>query len=177
MPVHIVLSDIAAMQVDAVVTPASPMPVIGAGVDAAIHGAAGPQLLAARKKIGQLRSGDCAVTPGFDLGAKYVIHTVGPLWRGGLLGEGRVLRKCYEDALKLAAKHGCERIALPLISTGTYDFPLERAVRIALNSITAFLAVNALTVYLVVYDDESCRLSEQLLANATDHIHHDPIST
>ena len=120
MPFHIVRNDIAAMVVDAIVNTANPMPVVGEGVDAAIHEKAGPQLLAARKKIGKLNPGDCAVTPGFDLDAKYVIHAVAPLWRGGLLGEGRLLRKCYESALRLAKAHGCESVAFPLIAAGNY---------------------------------------------------------
>lgn len=170
MPFHILRNDIANMRTDAIVNTANPMPVVGDGVDAAIHKKAGPQLLAERKKIGQLRPGDCVVTPAFGLDAQYVIHAVGPVWRGGLLGEGRVLRKCYEDALKLAVKHGCGSIAFPLISTGTYGFPRERAMHIALNAINGFLLKNEMDVYLVVFDKESHRLSEGLFADVASYI-------
>ena len=170
MPFHIVRNDIAAMKVDAIVNTANPMPVVGEGVDAAIHAKAGPALLAARKKIGKLSPGDCAVTPGFDLDAQYVIHAVAPLWRGGLLGEGRLLRKCYESALRLAKAHGCESVAFPLIAAGNYGFPRERAMHIATNAIGAFLLQNEMTVYLVVYDRESFRLSGQLFERVTSYI-------
>ena len=170
MPFHIVRNDIAAMAVDAIVNTANPMPVVGEGVDAAIHQKAGPQLLAARKKIGKLNPGDCAVTPGFDLDAKYVIHAVAPLWRGGVLGEGKLLRKCYESALRLAKAHGCESVAFPLIAAGNYGFPRERAMNIAMNAIGAFLLQNEMTVYLVVYDRESFRLSERLFDSVASYI-------
>ena len=170
MPFHIVRNDIAAMTVDAIVNTANPMPVVGEGVDAAIHEKAGPQLLAARKKIGRLDPGDCAVTPGFDLNANYVIHAVAPRWRGGLLGEGKLLRKCYESALRLAKAHGCESVAFPLIAAGNYGFPRERAMSIATTAISAFLLQNEMTVYLVVYDRESFRLSGQLFDRVTSYI-------
>jgi len=170
MPFHIVRNDIAAMTVDAIVNTANPMPVVGEGVDAAIHEKAGPELLVARKKIGKLSPGDCAVTPGFGLDAKYVIHAVAPRWRGGLLGEGRLLRKCYESALRLAKAHGCESVAFPLIAAGNYGFPRERAMSIATNAIGAFLLQNDMTVYLVVYDRESFRLSGQLFERVTSYI-------
>ena len=170
MPFHIVRQDIAAMSADAIVNTANPMPVIGDGVDAAIHEKAGPELLAARRQIGKLAPGQCAVTAAFGLSARYVIHTVGPMWKGGLMGEGRLLRKCYESALALAQRHGCESIALPLISTGNYGFPKERALNIALNAIGAFLLKYDMTVYLVVYDRESCRLSENLMGAVTAFI-------
>lgn len=170
MPFHIVRNDIAAMAADAIVNTANPMPVIGDGVDAAIHEKAGPELLAARKAIGKLAPGECAVTPAFGLSANYVIHVVGPVWKGGLLGEGRLLRRCYESALALAQRHGCESIALPLISTGNYGFPRERALNIALNAIGAFLLKHDMTVYLVVYDRESCRLSRDHMGSIVSYI-------
>jgi len=177
MPFHIVRNDIAAMQADAIVNTANPMPIIGEGVDAAIHEKAGPELLAARKQVGKLSPGQCAVTPAFGLSAKFVIHAVGPVWKGGLLGEGRLLRKCYESALTLAQRHGCESIALPLISTGNYGFPRERALHIALNAIGAFLLRSDMTVYLVVYDRESCRLSEKHMGSIVSYIDDNYIDT
>lgn len=176
MPFQIVRNDIANMRVDAIVNTTGPMPVIGAGVDAAIHKKAGPQLLAERKRMGKLSPGACVVTPAFGLDARYVIHTVGPVWKGGLLGEGRILRKCYEDALKLAVQHGCESIAFPLISAGTYGFPRDRALRVALNAIGAFLLNHDLTVYLVVFDRESCRLSGELFTDVVSYIDNNYVS-
>lgn len=170
MPFQIVRNDIANMQVDAIVNTANPMPVVGQGVDSAIHEKAGPRLLETRKRIGRLSAGQCVVTPGFDLPAKHVIHAVGPVWRGGLLGEGRLLRRCYESALKLALEHSCESIAFPLISSGTYGFPKDRALRIATTAIQAFLEKHDMTVYLVVYDRESFGLSEKLVSQVASYI-------
>lgn len=126
MPFEIVRNDITQMRMDAIVNTVNPRPVIGSGVDAGIHRAAGSELLTAREKIGRIGVGEAAITPGFDLNAKYVIHTVGPVWRGGLLGERKLLRSCYESSLALALENGCESIAFPLISTGNYGFPRMR---------------------------------------------------
>lgn len=123
MPFEIVRNDIVNMQVDAVVNTANPNPVIGSGVDSGIHKKAGPELLAARKKIGCIDFGDAVITPGFGLDAKYVIHTVGPIWRGGNYQEEQILSSCYRKSLELAKKHECESIAFPMISTGNYGFP------------------------------------------------------
>ena len=161
MPFEIVRNDITQMRVDAIVNTANPKPVIGSGVDAGIHQAAGPELLAAREKIGRIGVGEAAVTPGFGLNAKYVIHTVGPVWRGGLLGEGKLLRGCYESSLALALENGCESIAFPLISAGNYGFPKDEALRIALDAIRGFLKDHEMMVSLVVFDRESFRLSRQ----------------
>ena len=177
MQFQILRNDIAAMKVDAIVNTANPMPVIGEGVDAAIHQKAGPELLSARKQIGKLSPGQCAITPAFGLDARYVIHTVGPVWRGGLLGEGKLLRRCYEGALKLAEKHGCHSIAFPLISAGTYGFPKERALRIATTAISSFLRTGDMEVYLVVYDKESFRLSEDLFSRVQAYIDDNYIAT
>lgn len=161
MPFEIVRNDIIKMRVDAIVNTANPRPVIGSGVDAEIHRAAGPELLTAREKIGRIGVGEAAITPGFDLNAKYVIHTVGPVWRGGLLGEKRLLRSCYESSLALAAENGCESIAFPLISTGCYGFPRAEALRIALDAIRGFLNDHEMMVSLVVFDREAFQLSRQ----------------
>ena len=161
MPFEIVRNDITKMRVDAIVNTANPRPVIGSGVDAGIHRAAGPELLTARERIGRIGVGEAAITPGFDLNAKYVIHTVGPVWRGGLLGERRMLRSCYESSLALALDKGCESIAFPLISSGNYGFPKAEALRIALDAIRGFLAQHEMMVSLVVFDRESFQLSRQ----------------
>lgn len=161
MPFEIVRNDITQMRVDAIVNTANPKPVIGSGVDADIHRAAGPELLAAREKIGRIGVGEAAITPGFDLLANYVIHTVGPVWRGGLLGEMKLLRSCYQSSLGLALENGCESIAFPLISSGNYGFPKDKALQIVLDAIRDFLAHHEMTVYLVVFDREAFQISRK----------------
>lgn len=170
MPFQIVRNDITKMTVDAIVNTANPKPLIGAGVDSTIHAAAGPELLLARQAIGSLRPGQAAVTPGFRLPAKFVIHTVGPVWHGGLLGEAATLRRCYDRCLALAAEHGCESVAFPLISTGTYRFPQDKALKIAQNAIRDFLKKQDMLVYLVVFNREAFRLSEELHRNVASYI-------
>ena len=108
MPFEIVRNDITNMRVDAIVNTANPRPVIGLGVDSAIHEKAGPELLVARQKIGSITCGSAAITPAFDLDAKYVIHTVGPVWDGGGHDEENLLRNCYDNSLKLALEHNCQ---------------------------------------------------------------------
>lgn len=170
MPFTIVRNDITHMQVDAIVNTANPKPVIGSGVDAGIHQAAGPELLAAREQIGWIGVGEAAVTPGFGLPAKYVIHTVGPVWRGGFLGEARLLRSCYTSALNLALEKGCQSIAFPLISTGNYGFPKDKALQIALDAIQAFLERHEMQVTLVVFDRDAFRLSEKRFRSVSSFI-------
>ena len=170
MPFTIVRNDITKMQVDAIVNTANPKPIIGSGVDAGIHQAAGPQLLAARKEIGRIGVGDAAVTPGFDLNARYVIHTVGPAWRGGFLGEARLLRSCYVSSLALAWEKGCTSIAFPLISTGNYGFPKDKALQIASKAIGEFLERHEMQVYLVVFSRDAFQLSEKLFQGISSFI-------
>ena len=126
MPFEIVRNDITNMRVDAIVNTANPLPVIGAGVDSMIHEKAGPKLLEARQKIGNIAVGTAAITDAFDLSSKFVIHTVGPVWRGGFLGESMLLRSCYDSALILALENGCRSIAFPLIAANNYGFPKDK---------------------------------------------------
>ena len=170
MPFEIIRQDITRMSADAIVNTANPLPVIGAGTDAGIHLAAGPELLEARKQIGPIAVGEVAVTPGFRLSARYVIHTVGPRWQGGEAGEEQLLRRCYRNSLVLAKEHGCESIAFPLISAGTYGFPRDRALACAIGEITAFLMEHEMQVWLVVFNREAFRLSEQLFQNIRSFI-------
>ena len=149
MPLSIVRNNITAMQVDAIVNTANPRPLIGDGVDTAIHMAAGPELLEARKKIGDIARGKSAITPAFHLPAKYVIHTVGPIWQDGEHGEESTLRSCYDSALALAAEYKCESVAFPLISTGNYGFPKDKALQIAIAAFSAFLIEHEMQIYLV----------------------------
>lgn len=170
MPFEIVRNDITNMQVDAVVNTANPYPVIGTGVDAGIHKKAGSALLASRQKIGNIDFGDAAITPGFDLDAKYVIHTVGPIWEDGNHGEEQILSSCYKKSLTLAKDHKCESIAFPLIATGNYGFPKPLALQIAVREISTFLLENEMQIYLVVFGKEAFALSEKLFKSVSSYI-------
>lgn len=170
MPFAIVRNDITNMAVDAIVNTANPQPLIGLGVDSAIHEKAGPRLLKARQKIGNIRMGCAAITPAYDLTAKYVIHTVGPVWDGGSYGEEALLRNCYDNSLKLALAHGCQSIAFPLISTGNYGFPKDKALQIAIAAFSEFLMEQEMQIYLVVFDRKAFQLSEQLFQGVASYI-------
>ena len=134
-------ADITRLAVDAIVNAANPTLLGGGGVDGAIHRAAGPELVAACARLGGCPTGEARITPGFRLPARYVIHTVGPMWRGGQDGEPELLAACYRNSLALAAHHGVRSIAFPAISCGAYRYPLEAAVDIALREVMAFVAV------------------------------------
>jgi O-acetyl-ADP-ribose deacetylase (regulator of RNase III) len=165
------------MCVDAIVNTANPNPIVGAGVDSAIHQAAGPQLLHARQKIGRIHRGQSEITPAFHLPAKFVIHTVGPIWEDGSHGEEATLRRCYETALNLAASHGCESVAFPLISAGTYGFPKDLALQTAISSISGFLMNHEeMMVYLVVFDRTAYALSEKLFTDVKSYIDENLVS-
>lgn len=170
MPFEIVRNDIVNMQVDAVVNTANPNPVVGSGVDRGIHKKAGRKLLAARRNIGPIAFGDAAVTPGFRLDAKYVIHTVGPIWEGGSRGEEEILASCYRKSLELARKQECESIAFPLIATGNYGFPRPLALEIAVREISRFLLEHEMRIYLVVFGKEAFALSEKLFQSVSSYI-------
>ena len=171
MPLSIVRNNITDMHVDAIVNTANPLPIVGSGVDTAVHQAAGPALLEAREKIGLIPRGYSAVTPAFNLPAKYVIHTVGPVWEDGEQGEEATLRSCYDTALKLAAENGCESVAFPLISAGNYGFPKALALQTAISAISAFLMKNEdILVHLVVFDRSAYALSEKLFTDVKTYI-------
>lgn len=170
MPFEIVRNDIVNMRVDAVVNTANPNPVIGSGVDSGIHKKAGHELLVARQKIGCIDFGDAAITPGFDLDARYVIHTVGPVWEDGSHREEQILSSCYRNSLTLAKEHECESIAFPLIATGNYGFPKPLALQIAVREISTFLLENEMQVYLVVFGREAFALSEKLFKSVNSYI-------
>ena len=170
MPFQILRNDIVNMDTDAIVNTANPRPVIGSGTDSAIHTKAGPGLLEARQAIGSLAAGTCAVTPGFGLKARYVIHAVGPLWQGGDRGEEALLRQCYDAALSLALETGCQSIAFPLLCAGNQGFPRDRALRTALDAFQAFLTDHEMDITLVVFDRATFRLSEQLFRDVDSYI-------
>lgn len=170
MPFEIIRNDITNMTADAIVNTANPKPVIGTGVDAGIHKKAGPKLLEARKQIGTIAIGQAAITPAFDLDAKYVIHVSGPVWIDGKHNEEDLLRQCYHNALSLAAEHHCESIIFPLISTGNYGFPKPLALQIATQAFSTFLLENEMQITLAVFGDEAFELSEKLYYSVKSYI-------
>lgn len=170
MPFEIVRNDITKMVTDAIVNTANPRPVIGTGTDSRIHEVAGPELLKARQIVGSIKAGHAAITPAFNLNAAYVIHTVGPVWLDGKHNEEMLLRSCYENSLNLAVQHGCQSVAFPLISTGNYGFPKDKALQIAISVFSAFLLEHEVQIYLVVFDRDSFKLSEKLFQNVASYI-------
>jgi O-acetyl-ADP-ribose deacetylase (regulator of RNase III) len=140
--IEIVEGDITKMEVDAIVNAANTSLLGGGGVDGAIHRAVGPELLAETRKIGGCPTGEARVTKGYRLPAKWVIHTVGPIWSGGNRDEDELLASCYRNSFKAAIKIGAVTIAFPSISTGAYRFPMERATNIALSETKSFLLAN-----------------------------------
>jgi O-acetyl-ADP-ribose deacetylase (regulator of RNase III) len=162
---EIVQGDITRMKVDAIVNAANSSLLGGGGVDGAIHRAAGPQLLAECRSLDGCPTGEARITRGYDLPAKHVIHTVGPVWHGGDRGEEELLANCYRNSLRLAAENGIEAIAFPSISTGVYRFPIDRACRIALREVQAFLANTSSlrTVFFVCFSESDAMVYRQAL--------------
>ena len=157
--------DITSLAVDAIVNAANRTLLGGGGVDGAIHRAAGPQLLEACRSLNGCETGDAKITPGFRLPARHVIHTVGPVWRGGQHGEEELLASCYARSFELALANRCSSIAFPNISTGVYGFPKELAAEIAIDTIKNKLAGNerAIRVVFALFDHENETLYKMLL--------------
>ena len=165
--------DITTIKVDAIVNAANTSLLGGGGVDGAIHRAAGPELLAACRKLGGCATGDAKSTPGFHLPAKWVFHAVGPVWHGGDHGEDDLLASCYRRCLELAAQHHARSLAFPSISTGVYHFPPERAARIAIDTVRENVDASGVEVVrFVCFNDETQAIYEMLLAEPT----HAPVS-
>jgi O-acetyl-ADP-ribose deacetylase (regulator of RNase III) len=139
---EILRGDITELEVDAIVNAANATLLGGGGVDGAIHRAAGPELLAECRTLGGCRPGEAKITRGYGLPAQFVIHTVGPIWRGGEQDEARTLADCYRNSLQLAVKNEIKTIAFPAISCGAYGYPIEQATQIALKTTYKFLAAN-----------------------------------
>lgn len=159
MPLQIIIQDITKMKVDAIVNTTNEAMVGCSGVDLAVHTAAGPMLDEECRKIRPLGLGTAKITGAYNLDAKYVIHTSGPVWHGGLVGESIILKSCYTESLKLAVANGCESVAFPLISSGVYGYPKDQVLKFAIQVITEFLFEHELNVYLCVYDRKSYEFS------------------
>lgn len=164
--ISIVTADITTLAVDAIVNAANESLLGGGGVDGAIHRAAGPKLLDECREIGGCATGEARITGGHELAARYVIHTVGPVWRGGTAGESRLLGACYSDSLRLAKQNAIETIAFPAISTGVYGYPIEAAAKVALRSVGAWLVANQEPrhVTFCCHREADTRVYERLLA-------------
>ena len=170
MPFQLICEDITKLACDAIVNAANPTLLGGGGVDGAIHRAAGKELLAECAEIGGCKTGEAVLTKGYQLPSKFVIHTVGPVWRGGDAGEEEQLRSCYRSSLAIAKTHGFESVAFPLISSGAYGYPKDQALKVAVEEIGRFARESDMLLYLVIFDKASYRIREKLFCEISSFI-------
>lgn len=170
MPFQIIRNDITKVTADAIVNTANPDPEIGGGTDYAIHKAAGPELLEARKKIGEIHTGRSVATPAFQLSAKYVLHTVSPAWIDGRHREEELLREAYDAALYLAEKLECKSIAFPLMAAGTYGFPHDLALSVAIRAFTDYLLDHEMQIWLVLFNAKAFGIAGSIFDDLKSYI-------
>ena len=170
MPLKLIRNDVTAIEADAIVNTADPEPAVGPGTDAAIHAAAGPGLLAARKAIGPIAPGCCAATEAFDLRARWVLHAVSPVWIDGRHGEAATLRQTYDAALSTAARLGCESAAFPLLAAGSCGFPGDLALSVAIQAFTDFLLDHEMTIILALFNREAFGLARSLFDDLKSYV-------
>ena len=170
MPLQIIRQDITKMQVDAIVNTTNEEMVGYSGVDLAVHEGAGALLDAECRRLAPLGLGTAKITKGYNLDAKYIIHTSGPVWQGGLAGESIILKSCYIESLKLAVANGCQSVAFPLISSGAYGYPKDQVLKFAIQVITEFLFDHELTVYICVFDRTAYEFSRKLFTEISELI-------
>ena len=170
MPFQIIRNDITRVEADAIVNTANPDPEIGGGTDWAIHTAAGEELLEARRRIGAIGVGESRQTPAFGLPAKYVLHTVSPAWIDGAHGEEELLRRAYDAALALAADLNCRSVAFPLMAAGTYGFPHEVALSVAIRAFTDFLLEHEMQIYLVLFNAEAFGMAGSIFDDLKSYV-------